>query len=96
MLGSKKPTNVGALNSEVMQRIDNMDDALDYNPYQATKRTTMETDELFDDNEYEAALEEDENNFSEHKTSVESIVVGVLVAMLMTGTLGALIYLLLK
>lgn len=88
MIGKRKSPNKGTLNSELMQRIDNMDDKLDFDPYQAIKRTTMETDELFNDTTYDNAKNEEE----ESGGSSTVIVIGIIVGMLMAITLGGLLF----
>ncbi len=48
----------GVINSELLQRIDKMDDNKDYDPYASIKRTTISQEELFSSEDYE--LDEDD------------------------------------
>lgn len=55
----KNPRN-GALNSELMQRIDNMKDSLDYDPYKPVKKKNLSNKELFNEEDYVDVDKEDE------------------------------------
>lgn len=92
MLGKRKSPHKGTLNSELMQRIDNMDDLHDYNPYQAIKKTTMGTDELFNDENYD---NEEDEEYTE-KASASKVIVGILLGLITIGILGAIIFFLIR
>lgn len=92
MLGKRKSPHKGTLNSELMQRIDNMDDLHDYNPYQAIKKTTMGTDELFNDENYD---NEEDEEYAE-KASASKVIVGILLGLITIGILGAIIFFLIR
>jgi hypothetical protein len=87
MIGKRKSPNKGTLNSELMQRIDNMDDKMDFDPYQAIKRTTMETDELFNDDTYDKSKEEEDES-----SGGSAVVIGVIVGIMMAVTLGGILF----
>lgn len=93
MLGKKKSPREGALNSELMQRIDNMDDMHDYNPYQAIRKTTIGTDELFNDDNYDNEEDNDENLDT---ISAGKVITGIVIGILAVGIIGAIIFFLIR
>lgn len=92
MLGKKKAPNKGTLNSELVQRIDNMDDMSDYNPYQAIKRTTIDTEELFSDENYTT---EDEDSDEIH-VSAGKVIAGIVIGILAVLIVGAIMLFVIK
>lgn len=79
----KKSPRAGTLNTELLQRIDNMEDKHDYNPYQAVKRTNMNTTDLFDDSDYEGSNTEDQDiSYDESPNALAIVIILVVVALL--------------
>ena len=58
MYKSKPKKKSGTISTELLMRIDNMDDDKDYDPYQPLKRTTLSNDELFHSDDY--VIQEDD------------------------------------
>lgn len=79
----KKSPRAGTLNTELLQRIDNMEDKHDYNPYQAVKRTNMNTTDLFDDSDYEGSNTEDQDiSYDESPNALVIAIILIVVALL--------------
>lgn len=53
-----KVKSKGTITSDMLQRIDNMDENNDFNPYKAVKKTHTNIGELFNDADY--AIEDDD------------------------------------
>ena len=79
----KKSPRAGTLNTELLQRIDNMEDKHDYNPYQAVKRTNMNTTDLFDDSDYDGSNTEDQDiSYDESPNALVVAIILIVVALL--------------
>lgn len=91
----KKSPRAGTLNTELLQRIDNMEDKHDYNPYQAVKRTNMNTTDLFDDSDYEGSNGSNGSNGEDQGISYDespnaSVIAIILIVVALLVGLGVL------
>lgn len=68
----KRTQNI--IRNEIMQRIDNMKDDKDFNPYEPNKKLTIENEELFNDKNYDDVEEE---SSSEGTGLVVGIIIGI-------------------
>lgn len=83
----------GRYNQNLIDRIDNMTDDKDFDPYKATKKRTMSNEQAFDDSIYHG---EDDDDVDEYGIStktpkwVVALVIGI--AVIIVGGLGFALY----
>lgn len=91
----KKTSNKGTLSSDLLQRIDNMEENKDYNPYQSLRRTNIKDSELFNENDYEIKEDEDTILMDEDKARKDKrngTIIALVVGAFVLSLFGGLIY----
>ena len=95
MAKKKLEQNRGIINEELIQRLDNMELEHEYDPYQALKKTTVNNEDLFSEEDY--SINTDDNFVSYHeeekKSSVKGIVLGIIIAITFILIAVGIIYL---
>ena len=93
----KKPArHKGLISRELLQRIDNIDDEKDFDPYKALKKNAVKNTELFNAGDYE--IQEDDIILQDkgkvRKQKIINIITALIVGLIVTGIVGGLLYIL--
>lgn len=78
---------IDRFNQQLLDRIDNMDDASEFSPYQPSKKTIIQDSEMFDtenyfDEDQESGDNEYEMSGEQQKKGSSGIIIGLLIAVI--------------